>query len=81
MFSLILLPLLGSSLAFMPLLNGILDQIFGLLKKTSSCFSGSWLLVGDFNAILRLEEKLGGRDFGSSSHNIFANFCSRYGSG
>jgi exonuclease III len=50
------------------------SDFWSLLKNTGSRFGGPWLLAGDFNAILAPEEKQGGRDFGSSSHNVFSDF-------
>jgi hypothetical protein len=50
-------------------------DFWSLLKNIGFRFGGPWLLVGDFNAILAFDEKQGGRDFGSSSHNVFVDFC------
>ncbi|GLT65286.1 hypothetical protein SLA2020_377250 [Shorea laevis] len=50
------------------------DDFWKLLADTGDRFRGSWLLIGDFNAILSSDEKQGGRNFGSSSHNVFVDF-------
>jgi hypothetical protein len=44
------------------------------LIDLGNSFSGPWLLLGDFNAILLTAEKCGGRSFGSSSHLDFVDF-------
>ncbi|GLT69444.1 hypothetical protein SLA2020_415930 [Shorea laevis] len=44
------------------------------LTALGNSFGGAWLLLGDFNSILSSSEKSGGRCFGSSSHNDFADF-------
>ena len=49
------------------------------MDATGNRFGGSWLLTGDLNAILSLEEKRGGRNFGSSSHNDFVDFVQDFG--
>jgi hypothetical protein len=44
------------------------------LNRVGNRFGGPWMLIGDFNAIISLAEKKGGRIFGSSSHSLFGNF-------
>jgi hypothetical protein len=52
-------------------------------KLTNANFEGvtvgPWLLARDFNVILSLGEKFGGRNFGSPPYNAFVDFVQELG--
>jgi hypothetical protein len=54
--------------------NGSKLAHWNSLSSIGNSFCGPWLNIGDFNAILAPQDKLGGRSFGSSSHHDFADF-------
>lgn len=44
------------------------------LTEEAESVNGPWMLMGDFNAVTHLDEKAGGRQFGTKSSDDFSNF-------
>jgi hypothetical protein len=62
-------------------LSRVIASNFAKLAKANfgGITVGPWLLAGDFNVILSLGEKFGGRNFGSPSYNAFVDFLQELG--
>jgi hypothetical protein len=49
------------------------------MDNFGASYNDPWFCIGDFNAIISLDDKLGGRPFNSYSPNPFIDFMDGYG--
>lgn len=62
-----------------PPYKNLCNNFWHAMDNLGLCYNDPWICIGDFNAIISPNDKLGRRPFDSFSYNLFSDFMDDFG--